>query len=174
MRFWTFVLVMGVLTLGCNKQVSVERSSDSKDSARSEAEAKGGAVGREYARSDAKYDAEKKSADMASPADAGPPMVPFEMTAGSEIPEIPQMPPPDDAADTDGEFNTEAYDRIVDNPFLAARDNPLSTFSIDVDTASYANVRRYINGGGLPPKFDGMLCTKTLDRDMKRGEPYRL
>ena len=47
--------------------------------------------------------------------------------------------------------NTEAYDRIYDNPFLAARDNPLSTFSIDVDTASYANVRRFLDEEHLPP-----------------------
>jgi Ca-activated chloride channel family protein len=51
----------------------------------------------------------------------------------------------------DNEFNTEAYARIVDNPFLAVGDNPLSTFSIDVDTASYANVRRFLNQGVLPP-----------------------
>ena len=50
-----------------------------------------------------------------------------------------------------GEFNTEAYDHIVDNPFLLARQNPLSTFSIDVDTASYANMRRFLNQGQLPP-----------------------
>jgi Ca-activated chloride channel family protein len=49
------------------------------------------------------------------------------------------------------EMNTEAYDRITDNPFLAARDNPLSTFSIDVDTASYANVRRFLHDERLPP-----------------------
>jgi Ca-activated chloride channel family protein len=49
------------------------------------------------------------------------------------------------------EQNTEAYDRIYDNPFLAARDNPLSTFSIDVDTASYANVRRFLHEERLPP-----------------------
>ncbi len=51
----------------------------------------------------------------------------------------------------DGIHNTEAYDRIVENPFLAVRDNPLSTFSIDVDTASYANVRRMLTSGQLPP-----------------------
>ncbi len=50
------------------------------------------------------------------------------------------------------EFDTEAYDRIRDNPFLAAAQNPLSTFSIDVDTASYANVRRFLTQGQLPPK----------------------
>ena len=48
--------------------------------------------------------------------------------------------------------NTEAYDRIVDNPFQEVGENPLSTFSIDVDTASYANVRRFINQHMLPPK----------------------
>jgi Ca-activated chloride channel homolog len=50
-----------------------------------------------------------------------------------------------------GDFNTEAYDHIEDNSFRDVRDNPLSTFSIDVDTASYANVRRFLNSGTLPP-----------------------
>jgi Ca-activated chloride channel family protein len=49
-------------------------------------------------------------------------------------------------------FNTEAYDRIVDNPFRKVTDHPLSTFSIDVDTASYANVRRFLSLGQRPPK----------------------
>jgi Ca-activated chloride channel family protein len=49
-------------------------------------------------------------------------------------------------------FLTESYDRIQDNPFLAAAANPLSTFSIDVDTASYANVRRFLRAGALPPR----------------------
>ena len=51
-----------------------------------------------------------------------------------------------------GPFSTATYDRILENPFLDARDNPLSTFSIDVDRASYSNVRRFINEGSLPPK----------------------
>ena len=50
------------------------------------------------------------------------------------------------------DFNTEAYDRIEDNRFLEVSNNPLSTFSIDVDTASYANVRRFLQRGTLPPK----------------------
>lgn len=50
-----------------------------------------------------------------------------------------------------GNFNTEGYDHIVENPFLKTNDNPLSTFSIDVDAASYANIRRFINDGRLPP-----------------------
>jgi Ca-activated chloride channel family protein len=50
------------------------------------------------------------------------------------------------------DFNTEAYSRIQDNPFLRPNQAPLSTFSIDVDTASYSNVRRFIRDGQLPPK----------------------
>jgi Ca-activated chloride channel family protein len=53
--------------------------------------------------------------------------------------------------DKEEEFNTEDYDRIVENRFLTAKQNPLSTFSIDVDEAAYSNVRRYINNGSIPP-----------------------
>lgn len=52
----------------------------------------------------------------------------------------------------DCNFNTEAYDKIEDNPFLAVQGNPRSTFSIDVDRASYSNVRRFISYGQRPPK----------------------
>jgi Ca-activated chloride channel family protein len=56
------------------------------------------------------------------------------------------------AAKPDVPHNTEAYDHIVENAFLAADSNPLSTFSIDVDTASYSNVRRFLlTEGKLPP-----------------------
>jgi len=48
-------------------------------------------------------------------------------------------------------FNREGYDEIVENPFLKVSNNPLSTFSIDVDAASYSNIRRMINKGELPP-----------------------
>ncbi|MDQ6612169.1 MAG: VWA domain-containing protein [Gemmatimonadota bacterium] len=47
--------------------------------------------------------------------------------------------------------NREQYDRIEDNPFLAVSGNPRSTFSVDVDRASYGNVRRMLNQGGNPP-----------------------
>ncbi len=49
-------------------------------------------------------------------------------------------------------FNTEAYDKTDDNGWRKAAAKPLLTFSIDVDTASYANVRRFLNQGQLPPK----------------------
>lgn len=47
-------------------------------------------------------------------------------------------------------FNREAYDRIYENPFQATQSAPLSTFSIDVDRASYANVRRFLHDSQLP------------------------
>ena len=49
-------------------------------------------------------------------------------------------------------FNTEAYDRIYENIFMSAKESPLSTFSIDVDTASYSNIRRFLNQNTMPPK----------------------
>ncbi|MFT4604553.1 MAG: Ca-activated chloride channel family protein [Rhodothermales bacterium] len=49
-------------------------------------------------------------------------------------------------------WNTEDYALIEENGFQAVTDHPLSTFSIDVDAASYSNVRRFIRDGQLPPK----------------------
>jgi Ca-activated chloride channel homolog len=46
----------------------------------------------------------------------------------------------------------EQYANIVENPFLSARNTPLSTFSIDVDRASYSDLRRYLDGGARPPR----------------------
>ncbi|HKV11367.1 MAG TPA: VWA domain-containing protein [Thermoanaerobaculia bacterium] len=54
-------------------------------------------------------------------------------------------------ADTGVEMNTEEYGRITDNPFLETLGNPLSTFSIDVDRASYSNVRRFLTSNQRPP-----------------------
>ena len=47
--------------------------------------------------------------------------------------------------------NREGYDKITENGFLSTKQNPLSTLSIDVDAASYSNVRRILNAGSLPP-----------------------
>jgi Ca-activated chloride channel family protein len=49
-------------------------------------------------------------------------------------------------------YNTEAYDKIDDNRWTNPTTKPLSTFSIDVDTASYSNVRRFLHQGQRPPK----------------------
>jgi len=47
--------------------------------------------------------------------------------------------------------NTEKYAERTDNPVQRAAEQPVSTFSIDVDTGSYANVRRMLNDGVRPP-----------------------
>jgi Ca-activated chloride channel family protein len=48
--------------------------------------------------------------------------------------------------------NTEEYSAINENIFHDPSRNPLSTFSIDVDAASYSNIRRFINASQMPPK----------------------
>ncbi|WP_285059631.1 vWA domain-containing protein [Pedobacter ginsengisoli] len=47
--------------------------------------------------------------------------------------------------------NDESYTAKIENGFKNALNHPLSTFSVDVDAASYSNLRRFINNGGLPP-----------------------
>lgn len=50
------------------------------------------------------------------------------------------------------EIDTDEYDSFVENPFENSASNPLSTFSIDVDNASYTNIRKFINNGQTVPK----------------------
>jgi Ca-activated chloride channel family protein len=55
---------------------------------------------------------------------------------------------------TPAPFNDdESYQKTVENAFQNPLHDPLSTFSIDVDAASYSNIRRYLNNGQLPPKY---------------------
>ena len=75
------------------------------------------------------------------------------------------------------EFNTEAYDRVIDNPFRLVTQAPLSTFSIDVDTASYANIRRFLNASRLPPpdavRIEEMVNYFSYDYPQPEGdEPF--
>jgi Ca-activated chloride channel family protein len=79
--------------------------------------------------------------------------------AGGVAGGVPAGPGVHDHART-GSFNTEAYDRREENPFRRVSTDPLSTFSIDVDTASYANVRRFLATGQLPPA--GAVRTEEL------------
>ena len=60
---------------------------------------------------------------------------------GLFAPPAPVMTPPGDA-----------YEDVEPNPVIAVVEEPVSTFSIDVDTAAYANVRRFLNEGSLPPR----------------------
>ena len=57
----------------------------------------------------------------------------------------------------------DQYDRIVENPFLRVTDHPLSTFSIDVDTASYSKVRQYLLQYGKMPRPDSVRIEELLN-----------
>ncbi len=72
-------------------------------------------------------------------------------TAPLSSPQFAGVSADDRTTEPTGQFNTEAYDHVVENSFLTAARNPLSTFSVDVDTASYSIVRRFLIGGQLPP-----------------------
>ncbi len=67
------------------------------------------------------------------------------------LPSPRQLPPQEPWRDPSQPANTEGYRPIDENPFLLPSNDPRSTFSIDVDTAAYSNVRRFISQGTLPP-----------------------
>lgn len=79
-----------------------------------------------------------------------------------------------------GAFNTEEYDSLKENSFASVANTPVSTFSADVDTASYCNVRRMINSGcsitDIPSgavRIEEMLNYFTYDyAGPKEGEPF--
>lgn len=56
-----------------------------------------------------------------------------------------------DTTQPPSDFSAETYNTIYENPFLEAQANAVSTFSIDVDAASYSNARRFLQQGQLPP-----------------------
>ncbi|MFG0329080.1 MAG: von Willebrand factor type A domain-containing protein [Phycisphaerales bacterium] len=68
-----------------------------------------------------------------------------------------------DAAASNTESSTEDYARITDNPFRFAIEAPLSTFSIDVDTASYSNVRRFLIEQGQAPPPDAVRIEELIN-----------
>ena len=77
------------------------------------------------------------------------------------------------------DFNTEAYNYLQENDFTNVTESPLSTFSIDVDRASYSNVRRFINSGQLPPadavRIEELVNYFTYDYPQPNGsEPFSI
>ncbi|MDF9796770.1 Ca-activated chloride channel family protein [Catalinimonas alkaloidigena] len=71
------------------------------------------------------------------------------------------------------QHNTENYATIHENDFLEVKHNALSTFSIDVDAASYSNIRRFIDQGQMPPKdavrIEEMVNYFTYDYAQPKG-----
>ena len=108
---------------------------------------------------------------------------PIAQTSPSPAPPAPPPPPPPGGAllgltgapTTD--FNTEEYG-VIDAPgFVDVTRAPLSTFSIDVDTAAYANVRRFLRAGELPPtdavRIEEMINYFDYDYpDPDGGDPF--
>ena len=76
------------------------------------------------------------------------------MMSPSPPPPPPSAPPPAQMwIDTraDQEIAAETYAPIIENPLKLVSAEPVSTFSIDVDSGSYSNVRRILNQGARPP-----------------------
>ena len=66
--------------------------------------------------------------------------------------DITSVAPEEEQAYDTSDSNTESYAELEENPFESPKTAPLSTFSIDVDNASYTNIRRFINEGQKVPK----------------------
>jgi Ca-activated chloride channel family protein len=88
----------------------------------------------------------------------------------------PQEPPTEKEKQ---KVNTEEYDKITENPFQGVAQNPVSTFSIDVDNASYSNVRRHLNSNSLPPsaavRIEEMINYFDYDYPQPKGkDPFSI
>jgi Ca-activated chloride channel family protein len=88
--------------------------------------------------------------DRQAPPPAPPPYPAAEMRAmgaiaGAPYAQTAPQPMP-------GDIDRERYEDVDPNPIHIVAEDPVSTFSIDVDTASYSNVRRMLNAGRLPPR----------------------
>ncbi len=90
------------------------------------------------------------------------------------------LPPPPAPLPPLAPEDRERYAKITENGVLLTREQPVSTFSIDVDTGSYANVRRFLNQGQLPPK-DAVRTEELINyfdyaypQPRDRGQPLAL
>lgn len=95
---------------------------------------------------DTKVDAPKDTAEEATADVAAPEPV---ATAAMKREAGAPMPPPQPMP---GDVDRETYEDVEPNPVKVTAEEPVSTFSIDVDTTSYAVVRSYLEGGSLPPR----------------------
>ncbi|MBU0682306.1 MAG: von Willebrand factor type A domain-containing protein, partial [Proteobacteria bacterium] len=76
------------------------------------------------------------------------------------------------------QWNTESYTYTEEKGFHAVHNDPLSTFSIDVDTASYSNLRRFIQQGSMPPvgaiRIEEMLNYFSYDYPQPEKGPFSI
>ena len=84
-----------------------------------------------------------------------------------------------DSTIPNGEFNTEEYGSLIENDWKKVKNEALSTFSIDVDAASYSNIRRFLSNGQMPPK-DAVRIEEMVNYfkynypQPKNGEPFSI
>lgn len=137
---------------------------------------------------DTRHEKTKKAEDkpVYAPAEPAPAVAPQPMNyrpppARYRVQQGPMATRPSQPLVIDGDpnHNTEAYDKIDDNPFFKVSARPLSTFSVDVDTASYANTRRFLADGKLPPKdavrVEEMINYFSYDYPQPaKGEPFSI
>lgn len=88
------------------------------------------------------------------------------------------MPPPDAPLTMPEPQNQEDYNLIRDNPFYLTTTEPLSTFAIDVDSAAYSNVRRFLTDGTLPPpdavRIEELINYFTYDYPPPTDQPFAI
>ncbi len=72
-------------------------------------------------------------------------------------------PPPSPAAATQPDVSAEQYAKVPENPFFVTREQAVSTFSADVDTAGYSNVRRFLLGESRLPPRDAVRIEEMLN-----------
>lgn len=101
---------------------------------------------------DAEPSAQKSSSVPEIVADAASPRSALVRQAPMPVAAYAAMPAMEMAAPVYREPSREQYQKQDENPVHAVAQSPVSTFSIDVDTGSYSNVRRFLNQGQLPPK----------------------
>ncbi len=97
------------------------------------------------------------SLGLAAPESVAPPPSPMPAQTAKSVPPTGALTDSVAAAEQGEVYfeplvDTERYPDATSNPIKQVADEPVSTFSIDVDTASYANVRRFLNDGYLPPR----------------------
>ncbi len=152
--------IAGALALGaCARNSAPQADARKNQNERAELAAKGdeGRVSRD-APAEPKREAHSQLAVVpaSQPAVAPAPIAADAMSAQKVVVTgmvAPASPPtgPQNRAGIDKETDTERYADLAPNPVIAAAQTPVSTFSIDVDTGAYSNVRRFLDQGQLPP-----------------------
>jgi Ca-activated chloride channel family protein len=137
-RFAGAVMLAGAtLLLGCEQSAKDAANRNDKAKVAQSTTATGAALATDSAESYA------QNAPAQSPAAPQPDLIMGNPEPGWMPDPTGIVPPPE---------NTEKYQAIDSNPVKEVAQAPVSTFSVDVDSGSYANIRRFLMGGQKPPK----------------------